>query len=209
MKACSFCGRQVQDEARKCRHCKALLKCPYCAEELRERSTLCAYCGEALPAALGSEPVAPASRPAESPAPEAPRRQSAEPSASATMSPAASLGVLVAALAAVFCITILMARSRPGNSPVPNALNYADDILRKAFEECSSFAARDFRHVKTVGDSDFYEPILNGDELGAEVKLRHTGGGRSQTVLVQGIAFPKKGHGSAWVDRLNRTVECQ
>ncbi len=50
MKTCKYCGGEVIDTAKKCKHCGEWLDiiCPYCEGEVSPQATICPHCGEKI-----------------------------------------------------------------------------------------------------------------------------------------------------------------
>ncbi len=50
MKICKYCGGEVIDTAKKCKHCGEWLDiiCPYCEGEVSPQATICPHCGEKI-----------------------------------------------------------------------------------------------------------------------------------------------------------------
>lgn len=61
-KKCPFCGEEVVEEAKICKHCKSNLSkaCPFCGEEVNVQAVKCKHCGSTLgqSAAPGGAPAA-------------------------------------------------------------------------------------------------------------------------------------------------------
>lgn len=71
-KKCPFCGEEVAEEAKICKHCKSNLSkaCPFCGEEVSAQAVKCKHCGstldQAAPAAAPGGAAAPAAAPQKS-----------------------------------------------------------------------------------------------------------------------------------------------
>lgn len=50
MKTCKYCGGELIDTAKKCKHCGEWLdiNCPYCEGEVSPQAAICPHCGERL-----------------------------------------------------------------------------------------------------------------------------------------------------------------
>ena len=50
MKTCKYCGGELMDTAKKCKHCGEWLdvNCPYCDGEVSPQAAICPHCGEKL-----------------------------------------------------------------------------------------------------------------------------------------------------------------
>lgn len=53
MKECKFCGKQIEDDAKKCIYCGQwlddLIKCPTCGEMINASAKICRFCKEPVP----------------------------------------------------------------------------------------------------------------------------------------------------------------